>query len=264
MPALPPERCAGRHGPVRLPARDTCGSASLRVVCTFPNACVFLQYLSVCLLHNTSFVAEVDTTKQSNNKHNYTPTPKPKSNIALAFTPTTTMTSAPPSKITVVVPKLSAIHSATVSAPTNIACIKYWGKANSHYNTPINDSLSVSLDQCDLRAVTTASASSSFDRDRLWLNGSEVLDVSTSKRFRACVDGVRALATDKIDPATNQVLVAKSDWADMHVYIASYNTFPTAAGLASSAAGLSLFIAQLPIVVGPGKGQQIAPVVSRQ
>jgi diphosphomevalonate decarboxylase len=173
------------------------------------------------------------------------------------------MTSAPPSKITVVVPKLSAIHSATVSAPTNIACIKYWGKANSHYNTPINDSLSVSLDQCDLRAVTTASASSSFDRDRLWLNGSEVLDVSTSKRFRACVDGVRALATDKIDPATNQVLVAKSDWADMHVYIASYNTFPTAAGLASSAAGYAALVAALVQLFGakesyPGEFTAIA------
>ena len=125
------------------------------------------------------------------------------------------------------------IHTATVSAPTNIACIKYWGKANARYNTPINDSLSLTLDQCDLRAVTTAAASLSFDRDRLWLNGSEVLDAATSKRFRACVDGVRSLATDKVHPDTNQVIVTKDDWKRMHVHIASYNTFPTAAGLAS-------------------------------
>src|SRR6056300_894601 len=102
------------------------------------------------------------------------------------------------SKITVTVPKAEnnsspIIHSATVSAPTNIACIKYWGKADSHYNTPINDSLSVTLDQSDLRAVTTASASLAFSKDRLWLNGSEELSAATSKRFRACVDGVRAL-----------------------------------------------------------------------
>lgn len=152
-------------------------------------------------------------------------------------------------KITVVVPKTDAnpnpvIHTATVSAPTNIACIKYWGKANAQYNTPINDSLSVTLDQSDLRAVTTASASTSFTSDRLWLNGSEVIDASTSKRFRACVDGVRALACDKIDPNTKQV-VTKDEWKTMNVHIASYNTFPTAAGLASSAAGYAALVAAL-------------------
>ena len=153
-------------------------------------------------------------------------------------------------KITVVVPKTDAhpnpvIHTATVSAPTNIACIKYWGKANSQYNTPINDSLSVTLDQSDLRAVTTASASPSFTSDRLWLNGSEVIGASTSKRFRACVDGVRALACDKIDPNTKKVVVTKDEWKTMNVHIASYNTFPTAAGLASSAAGYAALVAAL-------------------
>ena len=39
-------------------------------------------------------------------------------------------------KITVVVPKTDAnpspiVHTATVSAPTNIACIKYWGKVRA-------------------------------------------------------------------------------------------------------------------------------------
>ena len=175
-------------------------------------------------------------------------------------------------KITVLVPKTGhhphpIIHEATVSAPTNIACIKYWGKANSQYNTPINSSLSVSLDQTDLRAVTTASASSAFDRDRLWLNGSEVMDASTSKRFRACVDGVRALATEKfvVDPATgeNRVVVTKDEWSGMHVHVASYNTFPTAAGLASSAAGYAALVAALVRLYGaeesyPGEFTAIA------
>ena len=170
--------------------------------------------------------------------------------------------------IKVVVPKTDAhpnpiIHTATVSAPTNIACIKYWGKANSHYNTPINDSLSLTLDQSDLRAVTTASASLSFDQDRLWLNGTEEVDATTSKRFRACVDGIRALATDKVDPNTNQVIVSKDDWKNMHVHIASYNTFPTAAGLASSAAGYAALVAALVQLYGaeesyPGQFTAIA------
>lgn len=171
-------------------------------------------------------------------------------------------------KITVTVPKADnnsspIIHSVTVSAPTNIACIKYWGKADSHYNTPINDSLSVTLDQSDLRAVTTASASLAFNKDRLWLNGSEELNAATSKRFRACVDGVRALATEKIDPITKEVLVSKDDWKHMNVYIASYNTFPTAAGLASSAAGYAALVAALVELFGaketyPGEFTAIA------
>eukprot|EP00536_Pseudo-nitzschia_multiseries_P018071 jgi/Psemu1/54020/gm1.54020_g len=125
------------------------------------------------------------------------------------------------------------IYMATVSAPTNIACIKYWGKADAKYNTPTNDSVSVTLDQSDLRAVTTAAASKRFESDRLWLNGTEEEGAADSKRFRACVDGVKLLAADP------------SKWKDLKVHVSSYNTFPTAAGLASSAAGYAALVAAL-------------------
>lgn len=133
----------------------------------------------------------------------------------------------------------------TVSAPTNIACVKYWGKASKEYNTPINSSVSVTLDQQDLCAVTTASTSKRFTQDRLWLNGTEELNAHESKRFRACIDGVRRLASDRIDPTTGSVLIKKEEWKDMFFHIASYNTFPTAAGLASSAAGYAALVASL-------------------
>mmetsp|Transcript_66364 Transcript_66364/g.98361 ORF Transcript_66364/g.98361 Transcript_66364/m.98361 type:complete len:426 (-) Transcript_66364:386-1663(-) len=140
------------------------------------------------------------------------------------------------------VPPGSIIHIETVSAPTNIACVKYWGKASIPLNTPINSSVSVTLDQTDLRAVTTASACTAYTTDRLWLNGAEEENASTSKRFRACVDGVKRLASDRIDPTTGDVVVKKEDWDTMHVRISSYNTFPTAAGLASSAAGYAALV----------------------
>ena len=150
----------------------------------------------------------------------------------------------------------------TVSAPTNIACIKYWGKADATYNTPINSSVSVTLDQADLKAVTTAAASLAFEKDRLWLNGVEEEDAATSKRFRACVDGVRALATDKVDE-NGEIIVKKQEWANMKVHISSYNTFPTAAGLASSAAGYAALVAALAQLFGakeeyPGQLSTIA------
>ncbi len=139
----------------------------------------------------------------------------------------------------------TAIFMETVSAPTNIACIKYWGKASKEFNTPINSSVSVTLDQADLCAVTTASASYQFTKDRLWLNGKEEPDAHSSKRFRACIDGVRRLASDRIDPNTGVVLVKKEEWQNLHFHISSYNTFPTAAGLASSAAGYAALVAAL-------------------
>lgn len=121
------------------------------------------------------------------------------------------------------------IYMSTVSAPTNIACIKYWGKANVPLNTPINSSVSITLDQSDLRAVTTAAASKSFTSHRLWLNGTEE-DVTNSRRFMACLEGVLGLARDQ------------GKWDGMCLHVSSYNTFPTAAGLASSAAGYAALV----------------------
>jgi diphosphomevalonate decarboxylase len=135
------------------------------------------------------------------------------------------------------------IYLATVTAPTNIAVIKYWGKASLQYNTPINSSISVTLDQADLRAVTTVAASPAFTQDRLWLNGVEDEGAATHKRFRACVDGVKALATTGTTSQGTQVTAA--EWQTWKVHVSSYNTFPTAAGLASSAAGYAALVAAL-------------------
>lgn len=133
------------------------------------------------------------------------------------------------------------IYMATVSAPTNIAVIKYWGKASSEYNTPINSSISVTLDPTDLRAVTTVAVSRRFTKDRLWLNGGE--EDCNNKRFRACIDGCKALASDLV--VEGKVVISKEEWADLFIHVSSYNTFPTAAGLASSAAGYAALVAAL-------------------
>lgn len=148
------------------------------------------------------------------------------------------------------------IFMTTLSAGTNIAVIKYWGKADAAYNTPINDSVSVTLDQGDLRAVTTVAASPQFTQDRLWLNGVEDIGAHGHTRFRACVDGVKALATDKVccsanvDGVGTTMTVTKEMWQSMHVHVSSYNTFPTAAGLASSAAGYAALVASLADLMG--------------
>jgi diphosphomevalonate decarboxylase len=131
----------------------------------------------------------------------------------------------------------SPIYLATVSAPTNIAVIKYWGKANVALNTPLNDSLSLTLDQQDLRAVTTVASSYMFTSNRLWLNGTEI--TTPNARFDTVVEQMKQLAQDSPEGVT------AADWKAMKVHVSSYNTFPTAAGLASSAAGYAALVAAL-------------------
>jgi diphosphomevalonate decarboxylase len=165
----------------------------------------------------------------------------------------------------------SAIIVETVTSPTNIACIKYWGKASKEYNTPINSSVSVTLDQDDLRAITSVAASKSFTSDRLWLNGSELSMTDLAKnphaeRFLTCVREIRKLARDRVD-ASGRVVVAAADWDQYHIHVVSRNTFPTAAGLASSAAGYACLVfalAKLLCVPTDEAGLSELSVIARQ
>lgn len=113
----------------------------------------------------------------------------------------------------------------TAKAPVNIAVIKYWGKSNEKLKLPINDSLSGTLNLDDMCATTTVAVSSTFQEDELWLN-QEKQDIESAKSHaRVMLDEMRKLS--KLSP---KILQYK-------VHIVSYNNFPTAAGLASSAAG---------------------------
>ncbi|AQK75763.1 diphosphomevalonate decarboxylase MVD2, peroxisomal isoform X1 [Zea mays] len=128
---------------------------------------------------------------------------------------------------------------ATGRTPTNIAVIKYWGKRDEALILPINDSISVTLDPDHLSATTTVAVSPSFPSDRMWLNGKEISLLGG--RFQSCLREIRKRARDFEDKEKG-VKIKKEDWDKLHVHIASYNNFPTAAGLASSAAGLACFV----------------------
>ncbi|EPS37171.1 hypothetical protein H072_9212 [Dactylellina haptotyla CBS 200.50] len=129
----------------------------------------------------------------------------------------------------------AAVYHATATAPVNIAVIKYWGKTSTKLNTPTNSSLSVTLSQDDLRTLTTASCSAQFQADALWLNGAPH-DVS-NVRSQACFAELRALrkAKEDRDPSLPPLSSYK-------LHLVSENNFPTAAGLASSAAGFAAFV----------------------
>ncbi|KAK7555744.1 GHMP kinase [Phyllosticta citricarpa] len=130
----------------------------------------------------------------------------------------------------------SPIYRASTTAPVNIAVIKYWGKRDPKLNLPTNSSLSVTLSQADLRTHTTASCSSSYTGpDTLLLNGAPQ-DVSGA-RTQACFRELRALRSAL--EASDATLPKLSTFP---LRIVSENNFPTAAGLASSAAGFAALV----------------------
>lgn len=128
----------------------------------------------------------------------------------------------------------AAIASVTCTAPVNIAVIKYWGKRDSKLLLPINSSLSATLHQDQLHAKTSVATSSTFTADRMWLNGVE--EPITNKRLQNVLAEIRARAA-----AANP----KDGRVSEKVHICSENNFPTAAGLASSAAGYACLVASL-------------------
>jgi diphosphomevalonate decarboxylase len=147
------------------------------------------------------------------------------------------------------------IYRESTFAPVNIAVIKYntpsmltyevaradhylyryWGKRDTKLNLPTNASLSITLSQDDLRTHTTATCSPSFSEDTLSLNG-QPQDISGA-RTQACLRELRQLRQQV--EADNPQLPKRSG---MKLRIVSENNFPTAAGLASSAAGFAALV----------------------
>ena len=127
----------------------------------------------------------------------------------------------------------SSTREVTVSAPVNIAVIKYWGKRDTQLLLPTNSSLSLTLSQSHPRSTTTVRIDPSLPSDRLWLNGKEE-SISASKRLSNVITTLRSIRASH--EAANPSLPKLST---QHLHVASENNFPTAAGLASSASGFA-------------------------
>lgn len=113
--------------------------------------------------------------------------------------------------------------------------MKYWGKRDKSLNLPTNSSISVTLSQKDLRTLTTAATSETFTEDKLWLNGK--LESLESERTKACLADLKKLRKELED---SDASLPKLSTFGLH--IVSENNFPTAAGLASSAAGFAALV----------------------
>ncbi len=113
-------------------------------------------------------------------------------------------------------------HKATISAPSNFAFIKYWGAKDLARVIPANPSLSMTLEHCRSRSTVEWVEAPGEDEVR-WRGGRGALEAAPpdfAQRILAQLANLRR-------------------WAEIdgHFRVATENTFPAAAGLASSASG---------------------------
>jgi diphosphomevalonate decarboxylase len=143
--------------------------------------------------------------------------------------------------------------------------LKYWGKRDIDLNLPTNSSISITLSQNDLKATTTAAGSPSFSRDRLWLNGIEE-NITASKRMTVLFRELRKLrktVEEKlIESGTPSINVVPLSRFCLHVV--SENNFPTAAGLASSAAGFAALVKSIAQLFELPQSDEELSILARQ
>ncbi|XWS75329.1 hypothetical protein CRYUN_Cryun01aG0077100 [Craigia yunnanensis] len=149
----------------------------------------------------------------------------------------------------------------TAQTPTNIAVIKYWGKRDESLILPINDSISVTLDPAHLCTTTTVAVSPAFQQDRMWLNGKEIS--LSGGRYQNCLREIRRRASE-VEDKEKGIKIEKKDWEKLHLHIASYNNFPTAAGLASSAAGFACLVFALAKLMNVKEDESQLSAIARQ
>lgn len=129
-------------------------------------------------------------------------------------------------------------HLATAEATANIAVVKYWGKRDEKFILPTESSLSFTMDD-QLKTRTTVMFSPLFKQDELWLNGQSI----NLKESEA------AERLQQLD------LIRKQAGLTHRARIVSMNCFPTAAGFASSAAGM----AALAVAASKAAGLNLSP-----
>lgn len=124
------------------------------------------------------------------------------------------------------------MNKVTVSAPANIAFIKYWGARDLDKALPMNPSISMTLDQCVTQCTVEVLDSG---KDEVWIKEPEGFgspEPEFAKRVVQHLDRVRKWAGSR----------------EERFRVATRNTFPSAAGLASSASGfaaLTLAVAEI-------------------
>ena len=132
---------------------------------------------------------------------------------------------------------------ATAIANANIALIKYWGKRDEQIILPQNSSISVTLG--GLTATTTVEFDEKYTEDSFTLGGKEQTEKELTRVVKI-LDIIREKAE-----------------IEHHAKVVSENNFPTAAGLASSAAGGAALAFAASKAAGLDRSKKEISIISR-
>ncbi len=115
---------------------------------------------------------------------------------------------------------------ATAIANSNIALVKYWGKRDEKLVLPFNNNVSMTLDK--LNTKTTVDFDEKYDNDKVvfWKDWDKKIERETS--------------SDEIEKIISMLnIVREMSGKKLCAKVETFNNFPTAAGLASSASGFA-------------------------
>jgi diphosphomevalonate decarboxylase len=141
------------------------------------------------------------------------------------------------------------MSKATVTAPANIAFIKYWGARDLDRAIPMNTSISMTLEHCVSQC--TVETLDHGGEDEVWLaepdGGFGTPDPDFARRMREQLDRIRQWSGRK-EP----------------VRVATRNSFPTAGGLASSASGFAALTLAAVAAFGKKPSQRELSLLARR
>jgi diphosphomevalonate decarboxylase len=136
---------------------------------------------------------------------------------------------------------------ATAVAPSNIAFVKYWGTRDAEKTLPWNPSISMTLSECVSRC-TVEHVTGSEDGEVLLRQGDDLIPASDSFA----------------DPIRRHLDFVRS-WADATggFRVATENSFPTGAGMASSASGFAALTLAAAAALGRALEVEEASILAR-
>jgi diphosphomevalonate decarboxylase len=136
------------------------------------------------------------------------------------------------------------VSSATASARSNIALVKYWGKSASGDNRTAVPSLSLTL--AALTTRTRVELDAALAEDEVELDGAKVTGKARERVVRV-LDELRKIGGKR-----------------QRARVRSHNDFPTASGLASSASGFAALVVAGSAAYGLGLSSEEQSALSRR
>lgn len=132
----------------------------------------------------------------------------------------------------------------TAIAHSNIALVKYWGKGDDKLRLPVNSSAAITLD--NLVTTTTVEFSQALDSDTVELVG-DGFEAGEIEKVSKHLDLIRAIAKIKTKAR-----------------VVSQNSFPKAAGMASSASGFAALTVAAAVAAGLKLTEKELSIIARQ